>query len=632
MTGVQPIGRIVTELGGAVVAADVVLGLPASTWVGLVLGVGAGLFLGGWIAHRLQSHPDPHDDEEPVTREQLMALSQQRKDAEAARDALVRRAKDMEARTAELDALRRAQSEFFTNVSHEFRTPLTLILGPVEALLHNTDALDDADRGRLRTVRRNAHRLLRLVNQLLDVARIEAGHVALEPSAIDAASFVCERVRAFADLAAQRQIDLQCVAPEGSLSARLDADKLEKILVNLLSNAFKATPPGGHIEVCVEQTAVPNGGSSEGRTAIAIHVEDDGVGIAPENQDAIFDRFRRVGADAYDGISTGVGLSLVKRFVELHDGIVEVDSERGRGSCFSVYLPSDADTTDADASSSAAPESVSRVAEAHTVAQAPARSPDAEASPEAPTVLVVDDNADLRAFVRRQLPPAYRVVEAGDGAEALATMRTDRPDCIVADVMMPRMNGVALCRAIKDDEDLGDVPVILLTARVTRAERVEGLGAGADDYVTKPFDGRELRARIANLIAGRRALREAYARTTVLQPLPADATPADEAFVETLRTTAGERLDDDAFGVTEWAKAVGLSPSQLRRRVRQVLDCTPSELLRELRLESAAQLLENRTGTVSEVAFAVGFKSPAHFSRAFKEHFGVAPSRYDPPA
>jgi AraC-like DNA-binding protein len=174
--------------------------------------------------------------------------------------------------------------------------------------------------------------------------------------------------------------------------------------------------------------------------------------------------------------------------------------------------------------------------------------------------------------------------------------------------------------------------VILLTARVTRAERVEGLGAGADDYVTKPFDGRELRARIANLIAGRRALREAYARTTVLQPLPADATPADEAFVETLRTTAGERLDDDAFGVTEWAKAVGLSPSQLRRRVRQVLDCTPSELLRELRLESAAQLLENRTGTVSEVAFAVGFKSPAHFSRAFKEHFGVAPSRYDPPA
>ena len=444
--------------------------------------------------------------------------------------------------------------------------------------------------------------------------------------------------RSFVALAGRQQIGFQADVPDASVPARFDPEQLEKVLVNLLSNAFKFTPPGGSVSVSVREEAVT------GRTReLVIEVRDTGPGIAPEHLPHVFERFYQVDASSTRRQpGTGIGLALARELVELHHGHIDVVSEVGRGSTFRIRLPLEPRREveakrDAEEDRTANPSRSILPAE-----RARPRSLDAESreqTSEIPgamedllTVLVVDDNADVRAYMRRHLEPPYRVVEAANGRAALEVARRVVPDLIVSDVMMPEMDGYALCRAVKEEAELDFIPVILLTAKASEDSKITGLEKGADDYLTKPFSMRELTARIGNLITSRQRLKARFAETAAgpwpplsqVEPFSAE----EDTLLIQLRACIDAHLGDETFGIDDLAAALGLSRTTLYRRLRAVTDDSPMELLWQRRLEHAAHLLEQRAGTVSEIAYGVGFKSVSHFSTRFRDHFGVSPTDY----
>lgn len=524
-------------------------------------------------------------------------------------------------RLAELDAVK---SRFFANISHEFRTPLTLTLGPVEDILSGTHGpVQDPIDEKLRLVHRNASRLLRLINQLLDLARLETGHVPLEATRADLVEMLDRFVRVFAPLAERRQVTLAFESTEPRLPAYVDPDKLEKMIANLLSNAFKATDAGGTIRVRLRRT--------DAHAEIA--VDDTGVGIAADDLPTIFDRFNQRLEGAAAGTGTGIGLNLTKEFVELHGGTVDVTSTPGVGTTFTVRLPlgrdhlrddqvvdAPPDMTPPSPPPPMAPDGYATGADEHATPPAP--------SEDGPTVLIVDDNPDIRAYVRDQLTPRYHVVEAEDGVMGYERAKAVLPDCIISDVMMPHRDGYALTAELKADPALDHVPLILLTAKAEAEHKVEGLTAGADDYLTKPFNARELAARVHNLIASRHRLREKFSRPVVMTPSEVTVDSADEQFLQRVRETIESRMMDADFSVAALAEAAALSESQLQRKVKALTEQTPVQLIRTMRLERAAQLLEQEAGNITEIAYAVGFNSYAHFARSFKQHFGQSASEY----
>ena len=532
----------------------------------------------------------------------------------------------IEMQAARLRVLDEAKSRFFANVSHEFRTPLTLTLGPIEDLLGGYHGpLPPAARPPLDGARRNAYKLLRLVGRLLDLAKLESGHMTLACQRADVGAFVQHLVAGFAPLATRRGIHLGCNTPGAPLLAPFDAEKLEEIVVNLVSNAIKATPAGGRIDVTVE-----------GEEAWAeVRVADTGTGIEPDSLSVIFDRFRQ-GRRALPGTTgTGIGLNLVQELVHLHGGTVAVESRVGAGSVFTVRLPLSAPETGGAmpgvaglAARAADGDGLPTPAPLDLPPPPPPPPPDGAALPDRTTILVVDDSPDVRAYVRQHLESAYRVEEAADGESGLEWARALLPDLIISDVMMPRRDGFSLCRALKADPALDHVPVILLTARASGESRLEGLGAEADDYLTKPFDARELLARVRNLIAGRQRLKRRYGQEITIQPSGVTATSADAVFLESVRAAIEARLSDADFSVEALAEAVALSPSQLGRRLKTLMGLTPVQLVLRMRLERAASLLAQGAGSVSEIAYGVGFNAHAYFAQRFREHYGVTPSAW----
>jgi signal transduction histidine kinase/ligand-binding sensor domain-containing protein/DNA-binding response OmpR family regulator len=552
---------------------------------------------------------------------------------------------------AALADLDRAKNRFLANLSHEFRTPLTLIMGPLRDLVDGRRGpLPSAVREQHRIMLRNAKRLLRLINQVLDLARLESGGLALrtEPYALE--PWVRGHVRSFAVLAEQRGIDLRFHARPEAEHARvaLDAEEMEKVLLNLLSNAFKFTGWGGSIEVVVRQEA----------ERATIEVRDTGIGIEPAALPRIFDRFYQADNSTtrrHEG--SGIGLSLARELVELHGGAIEAESRPGEGSVFRVHLPLLPAERGAGAPGEPAVEAgpVPAVAgpgrppaasplprggngvvpipreehelDAGSPVSREAAAPDGADTADRTTVLVVDDNTDVRAYVRSVLDPAFRVLEAADGQEGLAVAREALPDLVLADVMMPRLDGMALARALRADPATDCIPVVLLTARAATGDEVEGLGTGADDYVTKPFDAAVLEARIANLIAMRRRLRERFRQEGVPAAAPAAGpAPARSELEARLRAAVEAHLTDPAFNPEALAAAAGLSYKQLYLRLRDELDATPSHFIRTVRVERAADLLREGAGSVTEVAYSVGFNSLSHFNRCFRDRFGIAPS------
>ncbi|WP_456427063.1 ATP-binding protein [Rhodocaloribacter sp.] len=541
-------------------------------------------------------------------------------------------------RLAELDQIK---SRFFANITHEFRTPLTLTIGPLEDLLDVSDlSADDAEQIRLSL--RNARRLLRLINQILDVSRLEAGRLHLHARPYDLTAFLRELARAFTPLAERKRIALTFEAGAGPLMLYFDTDQMEKVFGNLLSNALKFTPEGGAVCVTV----------SEDAGHAVVRVADTGPGIAPDDLAHIFDRFYQTGESASKlQPGTGIGLALVKELVELHGGTIVVESAVGRGSTFAVRLPKGKDHFAPDQLAAAAEETFEAVwedAEDRLMRYADPPEPDAgagapepdagdgapepdapDARDDVPLVLLVDDNAELRVFVRRHLEPVYRVAEAEDGAAALALARQCVPDLIVSDVMMPGMDGDALCRAVKADPEIDFVPVILLTARASMEGKLRGLEEGADDYLTKPFEMRELVVRVRNLIEQRRRLRARWAGDGAgIRLTTPDVTPSDETFLRAVLAAIEAGMADETFSVARLAEAVGQSRVSLHRRLKRLSGKTPSEWILTLRLERAAALLSGGAGTVSEVAYGVGFKSVSYFCKCFRERYDVTPARY----
>ncbi len=522
-----------------------------------------------------------------------------------------------------LRELDRLKTQFFANVSHELRTPLTLMLGPLRDVLDGRfGPLREDLGGQVGLALHNSERLLGLVDQFLDIARLDVGRLRLRPQRGDLAELVRRRVEAFLPLAERRGVDLSLEAPAEPVPADFDEAQLEKVFDNLLVNALKFTPEGGGVKVALAASAEET----------VVSVEDDGPGIPADRLDRVFERFYQEKA----GPGAGIGLSLARQLVELHQGTITVASEPGHGARFTVRLKRRLPVP--EAGPPGAPPKTDAPVPADLddtyAASEEATDPADPAGDDRTTVLVVDDNADMRAYVRRHLEPDYRVVEAADGLQGLERARSSTPDLVVSDVMMPGLDGNALFRSLREDPELELVPVVLLTAKASAESRIQGLRDGVDDYLVKPFDPRELKARVDNLLASRRRLLEKVgtsAPSSPPRPLRASevhVTPADESLLARVQATVEERLGDPELTVESLAAALGCERSYLLRKLRTLTGESPSGLIRSLRLQRAEQLLRAGAGSVGEIAYAVGFKSVAHFSNAFQERFGERPSAF----
>jgi signal transduction histidine kinase/DNA-binding response OmpR family regulator/ligand-binding sensor domain-containing protein len=511
--------------------------------------------------------------------------------------------------TQRLKALEAMKTNFFNNITHEFRTPLTLILEParlIRAQGKTPELIAHAHR-----IETNSLKLLDMVNQLLDLAKLESGSMRAEFQHGDFEAAMRELVQLFLPLADERGVGLS-LAVSGPLNdLTLDFNKTELIVNNLISNALKFTPPGGKVRVCVKRAAEQSG--------VEITVADTGMGIAETEQSRIFDRFYQAeGEAAQSAKGTGIGLALSKELAELLGGQLSVRSQLGAGSVFTVYLPEGA----AAASQASSETSLLN----GNLASAPNLSRNGL---EQPLVLLADDNAELRAFVHACIAGQWQVAEASNGEEALAKARLLVPDLVISDVMMPLKNGFELCSALKEDELTAHVPVILLTAKAAAEAKLNGLRSGADDYMTKPFSTEELLARMENLVEQRQRLYQKQA------PAPAqnDASSAaamperDRAFLQRFVGLVENHLSDEEVSVEDLAKQMLLSRVQLHRKLKAITGQNITDFVRDYRLDRAMAMLRNREGLVYEVAYSVGFKSEKYFSRAFKAKFGVSPSQ-----
>ncbi|MBK6489201.1 MAG: response regulator [Gemmatimonadetes bacterium] len=532
------------------------------------------------------------------------------------------------AQADQLRTLDEAKSRFFANVSHEFRTPLSLIIGPVDDLREGRSGeLSPIVRRRLEGVQSNANRLLQLVEQILDVARLESGTLHLSAEVRDLLPLLRRMADSFSSLAERRGIRFRLSCPVGGLRVRYDPDQMEKVVSNLVGNALKFTPGGGEVEL--RATAEPDG---DGGGLAVIEVQDTGPGIAAEFHARVFERFFQVDDSsrrAHEG--TGIGLALVRELVELHGGTVTLRSALGEGSTFTLRLPLATGTGAVSAEHLAHAPDHGRVEQRASAIPAPAR---LSAAPDATTVLVIEDNAELLEFLRDHLAERYRVLVAENGLRGLEMARAHVPDLIVSDVMMPGMDGQALCEAVKHDAEIDFIPVILLTAKASRDSRLAGLAGGADDYLTKPVDLPELLIRADNLIASRRRVRERWHAADRQLPsinVPVKAPPRDasaRALLEKLSRVLADHLADEEFTVEAMAAAMGMGRSTMYRRLEPWLGMSPMDALWEYRLAQAAQWLAETAITVSEVAYGVGFKSVPHFCGKFRERYGETPSGY----
>jgi len=539
-----------------------------------------------------------------------------------------------------LQEMDRVKTDFFTNVSHELRTPLTLILGPAEALA--TEPADPAIRQQGGLVLHNARKLLALINQLLDLSKLEAGALRLLPVSGDVAGPVRRLVASFSSLAESRDIALQCEAPPRPVPLVFDAAKLDEILSNLLANALRFTPAGGRVTVRVAETrptaAAPAGG-------VELTVRDTGSGIDAEDLPHLFDRFYQANHPRGDQprTGTGIGLALVRELTELHGGTVAVTSAPGAGATFVVRLP----RVLLPGAGAAGPAGALPPLDAAPGRDAPAReapAPDVLESlgADADLVLVIEDNDEVRAFIRATLAPAgYRVLEAADGLAGLALALAEVPDLIISDVMLPGLNGYRVCQQLKADPATSHVPVVLLTAKSGPDAKLEGLETGADCFLAKPFDPRELRAQVRNLLALRHRLRAhlvpdpgAAGAVAAAPPDPlashvaavAGLPSLDQEFLRRVNESVLRNLADEAFGVDQLGADIGMSRTQIHRKLKALTGQSPGEGIRVTRLNRALALLRARTGTVAEVGYQVGFANPAHFSTAFSRQFGYPPS------
>lgn len=506
---------------------------------------------------------------------------------------------------------------FFTNISHEFRTLLTLIITPIGSILKRTT--DGETRHQQNDVSRNAGDLLQLVNQLLDFRKMEMNGEHLNLTSGNLNEFIQYTTMKFMPLAEQKNIRLAFEDKTEGLFMYFDKDKVGKILTNLLSNAFKFTKAGGSVCVSLEKCIL------DSRRCAHIIVEDTGCGIPKEDQAHVFERFYRTEQDSSSQqIGSGIGLNMVYEYIQLHEGKVSLESEEGKGSRFIVDIPADLKREvqqEASEENRIASPVMADVVDGAVGVQTFRKIEK--------TVLVVEDNEDFSHFLSQELDRIYnKVLTAKDGIEGAMMAEAENPDIIVSDVMMPRMNGTDMCRRIKENIETSHIPIILLTAWSTDEGRAEGYKAGADAYIAKPFDMEVLLARISNLLEKQEKRQRDFSHSISLDPKTVTDSSPDEDFLKEVIACIEKNIDNSEYTIDSLSTDVVMSRMSLYRKMKSLTGQTPADFIRTVRLKTAAKLLKEEKCTVSEACYRTGFASPQNFAKHFKEMFGVLPSQY----
>ena len=514
---------------------------------------------------------------------------------------------------------------FFTNISHEIRTPLTLIIGPLEKML-NYNLSPTELKGHLNLMQRNAKHLMKLINQLLDFRKLESGNLKLELRKGDMIVFLREVLNSFDSVISEKNIILSFNSVEKELFTWFDPDKLEKIVDNLLSNAIKYTDKDGTITVNVSLVIDQIDGVSDNpmmeEKLIEIVVKDTGTGIPDSSINKVFMRFFQESSQNQTG--TGIGLALTKELVELHKGKIFVTSKVGKGSKFTVRLPFEQETMNEDIAFVDKADLTTITEKVFPVID----QPNLEMAVSERIILVVEDNSDVRYFISSHFEPDYQVLEACDGKEGWILALKIIPDVIISDILMPHMNGNELCRKVKKDERTSHIPIILLTALSSKENELEGLVAGADDYISKPFDITILRTKVENLLAVRQSLREKYTHEMILQPTNITITSPEERFLKKAIEVVEQNISNPDLDIEKFTLDIGISRMQLYRKMGALTNMTVKEFIRSIRLKRAAQLLLQKKLNVSEIAYAVGFRDLSHFRKCFREQYGMSATDY----
>ena len=539
-------------------------------------------------------------------------LSEQKRQLEEQRDQLIDLSKQLEEAT-------HAKLAFFTNVSHDFRTPLTLIADPVDQLEASPN-LNERERFLLRVIHKNVTVLLRLVNQILDFRKFESGKLKMYLSEFDIAKEINEWTEAFRTLAYKKHVhfNVSVVPSAEGYTMIADAEKLERITYNLLSNAFKFTPEKGKVDLALSQF------ERDGKPWLRYQVSDTGVGISPEHVKHIFESFYQIDVH-YAG--SGIGLALVKAFAEMHKGTVSVDTAKGKGTIFTVEIPMKqagtlAEGLEKNAIMANLKEGAVLSADQETVQV----SGEVEDDKDKETILVIDDNQDVRDYVKMLLASQYAVIEASNGQEGLQQAMKYVPDAIICDVMMPVMDGMECCRRLKSEMQTSHIPVMMLTAYTMDEQKIKGYECGADSYILKPFSAQLLRARLRNLIDNRHRLQSFFADNAVIKK--ESVSEVDKGFVEKLRNLIETHLGDSDLRVDDLGEKLGLSRVQLYRKAKALTGYSPNELLRIARLKRAASLLASTDKTIAEITYEVGFSAPSYFAKCYKDYFGESPTDF----
>jgi signal transduction histidine kinase/DNA-binding response OmpR family regulator len=572
--------------------------------------------------------------------------------------------KKVDLRTAELKKAQSVQNRFFTNISHEFRTPLTLILGSAKQIIEQSENANAKAKEKANLIYRSAKKLNRLANQLLDISRINAGKMKLKAGKQNLVRLINELVLSFESFAERKNICLLFQPEVEKIIIYLDRDKFDKIMSNLLSNAVKFTPKGGKIEITVKLTSVfakaspgtpfqvghsgflkiPSSGGSlrtGNKVFVQISVSDTGIGIPKDQCEKIFDRFYQVDnrlSKEYEG--TGVGLSLTKELVELHNGEIRVESEEGKGSTFIIIFPlgkghlkPDEILDDEEVSGSeilASQNFSQEYDEINLISKGIKNHADINFFDESgkPLLLIVEDNSDLRKFICDILNQYYNIIEVPNGEEGLKKSLELIPDLIISDIMMPKMDGFQLCSKLKTDSRTSHIPLILLTAKTTLQDKIEGFETGADDYIYKPFEADELKARIKNLLDQRKRIHEHFKKYGLFEFENNKVNSVDQKFLKKICETITNNLTEPSFGVDLLAEEMSISKSLLYKKFIALIGEPPGELIKRIRLDKAVQLIEKNSGNITEIAFEVGFNDPSYFTACFKKQFGKTPSQY----
>jgi len=514
-------------------------------------------------------------------------------------------------RMHELDLMK---IKFFTNISHEFRTPISLIMAPVDKVLKQIK--EPEVKKQLEFANRNARRLLNMVNQLLDFRKMESQELKLHTEDGEIISFIREIADSFNDIAEKKNISFIFDTEIDEFYGEFDHDKIERILFNILSNAFKFTPAGGHVSLLLDKTSV----AQLFDLGLQIKVIDTGIGIAHEKINRIFEPFFQddiPGSVVNKG--SGIGLSITKEFVSLHNGTINAQSEPGEGSTFTIIIPLKA--ANAKSSLLNANTSVNLTIEANAPNNIKHTNKKA-------TVLIVEDDADFRFYIKDNLKATFNIIEATDGKEGWQKALASHPNIVVSDISMPEMDGIELCRKIKADSRTTHIPVVLLTALTGESAQLKGLETGATDYMTKPFNFEILLSKIKNILVQQENMRKTYQKQVEVKPTDQVVESPDEAFLQKLLRLIEENIDNSNFSVEELSGDMFISRYTLYKKILALTGKTPNEFIRHMRLKRAAQLLQNGYLTISQICYKVGFKSQKYFVKAFKAEFNVSPSSY----